>query len=243
MHPLRWSTLSVFPWRSPYDFPQRASRVQFHTWQHIHQKALTYSNESDGSGAVCAPSTAQTCSIRSFLSVWKNPVRYIMPFLTLCVGFWAAFVFPRVNSPVSAVSSFSFGVLPAFWPQRAFTEGLIGDSAHSVAGWHISGLPSSAKSSWFSPLGWLLHSLAFFSDAERCSKAFLVHGCIFMGGDRFVLIPWCSPYDFSSEWMIWQLSRFRFGILMVSWHRKVAEGSVIAIGWVMLPRFCLRTPY
>ena len=58
------------------------------------------------------------------------------------------------------------------------------------------------QSGWFSPLGWLLHSLVFFSDAERRSTAFSVHGCIFMGGDGFVEIHWSSPCNFVSEGMI-----------------------------------------
>lgn len=134
-----------------------------------------------------------------FFCAWKNSVRHITSVLTLCVGFWAAFVFPRVNLPVRAVSSFLLGVLPAFWPQRGIYRGIDRwQCAFSSRLVHISRF-QLCKIRWFSPLSWLLHSLPFFSDAERCSTAFLAHGCIFMGGNGFVKIHWSSPCNFVSE--------------------------------------------
>lgn len=74
-------------------------------------------------GCMCATNSADMQHPLFSLCVKESGAVHYVCFNALR-GLWAEFVLLRVNSSVRAVSSFSLGVLPAFWPQRGVCRGI-----------------------------------------------------------------------------------------------------------------------
>ena len=124
MHPLRWSTLPFFLDVLPAIFCNVSAECNFTPGNTFTKNPWRTPTNQTGAGLYVRHQQRRHAASALFPSVWENPMRYITSVLTLCVGLWAAFVFPRVNSPVRAVSSFPIGVLPAFWPQKGICRGI-----------------------------------------------------------------------------------------------------------------------